>query len=171
MYSYQILNGLSYAINEALGYGTKVIVTPLPYLNEIGIRDNENALILDFNLGNLNDVVERIKNVSRASWNVPSDNYDKYLAKGKSRYEELKKTMKKIRVKNKFKDMMHNNLLRNVGEEFIEDNARAEDLISRGFCILVEDIKEKKQEIETAVKEVKKEKAIKEKAVKKVAKK
>lgn len=162
---------LSYSINEALSYGTKVIVTPLPYLDEIGIKNNENALILNFDLSNINDVVSNIKNVSRAKWNCPDDNYYKYLAKGTSKYEEMKRTMKKIRVKNKFKDMKHNNTLRNVGEEFIEDNLRADDLIARGFCILIEDIKEKAEEVETAVKEIKKEKAVKEKAVKKVAKK
>ena len=79
--------------------------------------------------------------------------------------------MKKIRVKNKFLDMKHNNVLRRVGEEFIEDNARAKDLIDRGFCVLVEDIKDKAEKavdvVETAVKEVKKEKAVKEKATKK----
>ena len=82
--------------------------------------------------------------------------------------------MKKIRVKNKFLDMKHGNALRRPGEEFIEDNTRADDLISRGFCILVEEFKDepkKEVEVEQAVKEVKKEKAVKEKAVKKNAKK
>lgn len=165
---------LSYSINEALAYGTKVIVTPLPYLDELGIENNKNALILDFDLKNMNDIVKNIKNVSRASWNAPQDIYFKYLAKSKSKYEEMKTKMKKIRIKVKFADMKHNNILRKVGEEFIEDGVRADDLISRGFAILVEDLEEPKKEvaqIETAVKEVKKEKAVKEKAVKKVAKK
>ena len=171
MFSFQIRSGLSYAINEALAYGTKVIVTPLPYLDEINIKNNENALVLNFDLSNMKDVVNNIKNVSRVIWNVPEDNYKKYLAESKSKYEEMKKYMKKIRVKNKFKDMKHNNILRNIGEEFIEEGARADDLIARGFCTLVEEIKEKKEEVETAVKEEKKEKAVKEKAVKRNAKK
>ena len=83
----------------------------------------------------------------------------------------MKKFMKKIKVKVQFKDMKHNNVIRKVGEEMIEDNARADDLIARGFCLLVEDIIEKKVEVEHAVKEEKKEKAIKEKAVKKIGKK
>ena len=162
---------LSYSINEALAYGTKVIVTPLPYLDELGVENNKNALILDFDLKNLNDIVKNIKNVFRASWNAPEDIYYKYLVQSKSNYEETKANMKKIRVKVKFADMKHNNILRKVGEEFIEDGVRADDLISRGFAILVEEIKEKKDEIEVEVKEEKKEKAVKEKAVKKVAKK
>lgn len=119
----------------------------------------------------MNDIVQKIKNVSRPIWNVPEDIYFKYLAKSKSNYEEMKTRMKKIRVKSKFLDMKHNNTLRKVGDEFIEDGVRADDLIARGFCVLVEEIKEKKDEVEVAVKEEKKEKAVKEKAVKKVAKK
>ena len=164
----------SYSIAEALSYGTKVIVTPLPYLQEMQIND-ANALILNFDLSNLNEVVAQIDKPKRVNWQMPTDNYSKYLASGKSKYEEAKKKMLKIRVKNKFLDMKHNNVLRRVGEEFIEDNTRAMDLIQRGFCVLVEDLKAVKEkavnEVETAVKEVKKEKAVKEKAVKKNAKK
>lgn len=88
--------------------------------------------------------------------------------------------MKKIKAKVKFKDMKHGNMLRYIGDVFIEDNARADDLIARGFVTLVEEIKEKAEPkkvekavetIEVAVKEEKKEKAVKEKAVKKNAKK
>ena len=164
----------SYSIVEALSYGTKVIVTPLPYLDEMQIN-GANALILNFDLSNLNEVVAKINNVTKVNWQMPQDIYGNYLAIGKSKFEEAKKKMLKIRVKNKFLDIKHNNALRKVGEEFIEDNTRAKDLIERGFCVLVEDLKAVKEkavnEVETAVKEVKKEKAVKEKAVKKNAKK
>lgn len=164
----------SYSIAEALSYGTKLIVTPLPYLKEIGINDT-NALILDFDLNNINEIVEQIENVKKVKWNMPKDNYKKYFAQSKSRYEEIKQTMKKIRVKNKFIDMKNHNILRKVGDEFIEDNARATDLIDRGFCVLVEDIKDKAIDVvETAdtnpIVEEKKEKAVR-KTVRKNAKK
>ena len=168
----------SYSINEALMYGKKIIVTPLPYLNELPIS-NENAFILDFDLKNIKDVALKLKSLQKAYKrvatnyeNILNDNYDKYLTKGKSHYfKEMKNNMKKIKAKVKFKDMKHNNILRNIGDEFVEENERAEDLIKRGFATLVEDIIEKKVEVEQAVKEAKKEKAIKEKAVKKNAKK
>ena len=151
----------SYSINEALMYGTQVIVTPLPYLKEFGIEDNKNALIMNFNCDNVNSIVERMKQGTRVKWNVPEDNYMNILAKGESHYErELSKGMKKIRTKVKFKDMLHNNILRIVGEEFIEEDARANDLIERGFAILVEDIKPKVVAVEKAVKEERKEKAV-----------
>lgn len=166
-------------------YGKKIICTPLPYLEELPESD-KNLIILNFDLSNIKEVVEKIKslisqnNAKATNYVVPyKDNYNKYLAKGKSKYEKEKYNgMKKIRAKVKFKDMKHNNLLRLAGEEFVEDEERADDLIRRGFATLVEEIKPKVEkavtEIETAVKEEKKEKAIKEtakKVVKKNAKK
>ena len=140
---------------------------------------DENIVILDFKLENLKDVVEKIKSFKSQNnrkatnyENVLNDNYAKYLYKGKSKYKEMRRTMKKIRVKNKFKDMKHNSLVRNVGDEFIEESVRADDLISRGFCVLVAEIPEKVEEVEVAApKEEKKETAVKEKAIKKVVKK
>lgn len=156
----------SYSISEAIMYGKRIIVTPLPYLKELGVT-NENTLILDFDLKNIQDIVARIKEPKKESLFVPEDNYKKYLVKGKSKYKkELTSGMLKVKVKQKFRDMKYNGLLRTIGEEFVEDEARAKDLIERGFVYLVEEIKEKKQEVEKAVKEVKKEKAVKEKAVK-----
>lgn len=146
-------------------------MTKLPYLNEIGIND-DNAIFLNFDCSNIDEVVEKIKRVHKVDWSFPCDNYSQFLyTNSKSKYKELKSNMKKIKVKNKFLDMKHNNILRRVGEEFIEDNVRADDLINRGFCTLVEEIKNKTEKavdvVETAVKEVKKEKAVKEKAIKK----
>lgn len=166
----------SYTINEALMYNKNIIVTPLPYLHELGVT-NKNTLILNFDLSNINDIVSKIKDVKKQTWCLPKDNYSNILAKGKSKYKkELSNGMMRIRVKQKFRDMKHlqmdgKGVLRRIGDEIIEDEARAKDLIERGFATLVENIVEKKQEVETAVKEVKKEKAVKEKAVKTPAKK
>lgn len=71
--------------------------------------------------------------------------------------------MKRLKVKNPFWDKTENNRKRNVGEEFEASDERANDLISRGFAISLEDKIEKKVKIEEAVKEIKKEKAVKEK--------
>jgi hypothetical protein len=157
----------SYSINEALSYGKAVVVTPLPYLNELPVA-NEKAFILDFNLKNIKDVVEKIKSLkSQNKRNVTnygyilSDNYKNILAEGKSKYlsKEWKERMKKIKVKAKFTDMKHDNILRTIGEEFIEEDARAEELISRGYATLVEVIKPKEVKIEKAVADKEEEKA------------
>ena len=79
--------------------------------------------------------------------------------------------MIKLKVKKAFKDMMHENFIRSVGDIFVEEDARAKDLIARGFATLVEEIKPQVAEVEEAVKkEPKKEKAIASKIVKAIKK-
>lgn len=140
---------------------------------------SENIVILDFNLQNIKDVVEKIKlfkssnNRSATSYeNMLADNYKNILAKGKSKYDiERRKHMIKLKVKKAFKDMKHENFIRSVGDIFVEEDARANDLIARGFCSLVEEIKPKVEKVEEAIKkEAKKEKAIVEKVVKAIKK-
>ena len=152
--------GLSYSINEALAYGKQVVVTPLPYLDEIGIKNDENALILNFDCSNIKDVVEKIKTPKKVTWNVPNDNYGTILEKIKSNYEKERIGMKRIRVKQKFRDMKHGNILRSTGEEFVEEAERADDLINRGYAILIEEIKQKTEKVEAAVKENHEERAV-----------
>lgn len=77
---------------------------------------------------------------------------------------------KRIRVIKRFKDLQHNNIIRQVDDVIIEEEERADYIIAKGYAELIEEIKPK-VEVETAVKEVKKEKAVKEKAVKPKAKK
>ena len=89
--------------------------------------------------------------------------------------------MIKVRVRDAFKEKDNNNIERGIGEKLIYENERAKDLIGRGYCEFVQEIKEEKKTkdkkekeieiIEVAVKEEKKEKAVKEKAVRKNAKK
>lgn len=172
MFSSLTQNGCSYSIVEALSYGTQPVVTPLPFLNEIGIT-NENALILDFDLKNMKDIVERIKTVKKVKWCIPDDDYIKYLSDKKSTYEEDRKKMKRIKVTTRFYDTK-NGLHRAVGDEFEEVNDRADYIVSRGFAVELATIPEAKEKkvAEVAVKEVKKEKAVKEvKKAKKNAKK
>lgn len=169
----------SYSINEAEAYGTKVIVTPLPYLEEIGINES-NAIICNFDMSNIDEVVEKIKQVERVDWNAPEDNYKKYLVKSKSTYKERIKGMKKLRVKKNFTDMAHGNAKRRVNDILLEDDARAKVLIDNNYADLIGEvvvekaIKDEPKEI--PVKEEKKAKAVKvepkkEKAVKRNAKK
>ena len=154
---------MSYSINEALAYGKQVVVTPLPYLEEIGIRRNENAVILEFDCSNIKEVADQIENLKEITWKPPEDGYNKILVPSKSTYTERRMGMKRIKVKQKFLDMKHNNIQRRTGEEFIEENDRADDLINRGFCLLVEELTPKETPAkEVAVKtEAKKERAIK----------
>ena len=157
---------MSYSINEARAYGTQTITTRLPYLEEININD-DNAIILEFDISNLKEVVEKIKEQAhkRISWDIPKDNYRNILAKGKSKYKEMRKGMAKVRVTVRFRDMANNGIWREVGNEIECDKERAKVIVEHGFGKLIEEAIEP---VEEAVKEVKKEKAVKEKATKEV---
>ena len=76
----------SYSINEALYRNIPVVVTPLPYLEEIGVEDGKNAYILEFDCSNIDEVARKMVNIPKFEFKHLKDNYDKILAKGKSKY-------------------------------------------------------------------------------------
>lgn len=95
----------SYAINEALYRNIPVIVTPLPYLSEIGVEDGKNAYIMDFDCSNINHIVENITNIPKFEFKKLPDSYNKILSKGKSKYEEKRKTLVKFQCTRPYKDL------------------------------------------------------------------
>ncbi len=77
----------SYSINEMLFRNKPVIVTPLPYLDEIGVKDGVNAYIMEFDGSNVESIVKRILKIPRFEYRRFTDSYDKILVKSKSFYE------------------------------------------------------------------------------------
>lgn len=151
----------SYAINEALYRNIPVIVTPLPYLKEIGVEDNKNAYIMDFDCSNVEDIVMKIQNKPKFEFEQLEDNYYKILAKGKSKYKEELKMKAKVRATKRFEGIRdaERDVMPKEGEEWITTKERAEFLESKGVITIVEII-EDKSKIEkkvTAKKEEKKE--------------
>lgn len=67
-----------YSIVESLMVGTPVIATDLPVLKELGVKDKENAFILDFNMSNV-DIDQIIKKPLKVSYKPPKSTWDKYL--------------------------------------------------------------------------------------------
>lgn len=55
----------SYTINESLYRNIPVIVTPLPYLEEIGVKDGKNAWILNFDCSNMKHIIDNIYNIPK----------------------------------------------------------------------------------------------------------
>ena len=70
---------LSYSINKALYKNKPVIVTPLPYLEEIGVIDNVNSYIINFDCSNIKDVIKKLKNPPKFKFKKLVDNYDNIL--------------------------------------------------------------------------------------------
>ena len=75
----------SYTIAEALFRNKPVIVTPLPYLEEIGVEDGKNAYIMEFDCSNINDIVKNITNVPKFNFKRWEDGYGDIFTKKKAK--------------------------------------------------------------------------------------
>lgn len=149
----------SYTLNEALYRNIPIITTPLPYLNEIGVKDGENAYIMQFDCSNVADIVKRIKKVPKFEFNRMEDNYSNIFKNSKSHYEEDLKMKVKVRCIQNYYDIetgerkvfsldvpydepkKHPNRV-----EWITTRERAEHLQSKGLVKIVEFIEEDKKE-------------------------
>jgi len=91
---------IGYTPVESLSVGTPVIVTPCDSFLEIGVKNNENGFVVDFDMQNINytDIYEkRLK----FDFKAKEDNYKNILLKSKSSYkEDLQKTVKVKCIKN-----------------------------------------------------------------------
>lgn len=65
----------SYTIAEALFRNKPIIVTPLPYLKEIGVEDGKNAYIMEFDCSNIDNIVENITTVPKFKFEKWDDDY------------------------------------------------------------------------------------------------
>ena len=149
----------SYTLNEALYRNIPIITTPLPYLNEIGIKDGDNAYIMQFDCSNVADIVKRIKKVPKFEFNRMEDNYSNLFKDSKSHYEEDLKMNVKVRCIQNYYDIetderkvfsldvsydepkKHPNRV-----EWITTRERAEHLQNKGLVKIVEFIEEDKKE-------------------------
>ena len=159
----------SYTINEALYRNKPVIVTPLPYLDEIGVKNGENAYIMSFDCSNIDEIVKNITNIPKFTFKHLEDKYDEIIVKGKSHYEEEKYMKVKVRAKASFvgKRDAERNVWPKLGEEWITDLERAEYLESKNAVEIIETIKEEPIKQEEKKVEIKEEKPKKTKSKKK----
>lgn len=75
-----------YSINEALGYGVRVVRTPLSVAKELKIP-KEAELVLDWDCENIDQVVENIFNPKKEfSYNPPKDGWKGFLVLEPSNY-------------------------------------------------------------------------------------
>ena len=132
----------SYTINEALYRNVPVIVTPLPYLEEIGYKDGSTGYTIDFECRNIDEVAKKMTNIPKFNFKPLKDIYGKLFTNKPTEYkEENMKT--KIRCIQAYYDLQ---LERNVekDETIIVDNDRATHLITLGLAELVERVENKK---------------------------
>lgn len=149
----------SYTLNEALYRNIPIITTPLPYLDEIGVKDGINAYIMDFDCKNVDSIVERITDIPKFNFERLEDKYDEIFTDIKSYYEEEQKMKVKVKCIQNFYDMeQEERKVKSLVEyyeepekhpnrvEWITTKARADHLVMKGLVQIVEYIDEVKVE-------------------------
>lgn len=149
-----------YTINEALGYGVPVVTTPLSILKELPITDNEH-LVLEYDCSNVDEIARQIfeKEIKPFKYNPPKDNWEDYIIKEKSNYEEEKIMKYLVEATNKYTETgisdgelsvlkKINNYIPKQGERWEVNYERKEKLVENGFVIVIEEIKEKVEKSE-----------------------
>lgn len=130
---------------EALSLGVPVICTDVDAFKEIGVKDGENAFVCDFDLHDLD--VNKIYNTKlKFEYEAPKDGYGKIFAKGKSQYmEDFKKKVLVEAIINPFFFDIELKENKELGEQYVVNRNRAEDLIEKGLVKFVRDIEEEKK--------------------------
>lgn len=146
----------SYTINEALYRNIPVITTPLPYLEEIGVKDGVNSWILDFDCKNIKHVVDNIMNIPKFKFNRLNDSYDEILSHIPSHFEEDKYMKVKVEALGTYKQFnvidTELNKIPEEGEQFEITKERLNVLIGNNelgkvFVKIVEPVKKEEKAI------------------------
>ena len=146
------VEGDSYSLKEALYRGIPIAVCELPYFKEIGIEDGKNALYLNLDCSNVEEVAKKIREPLKFTFEPVKDDYDKIIVAGKSIYKEELKMKAKVKCIKNYYDMKFNKNITTLNDPFIVDLIRAEELVAAGVCEIVERLEEPKVE-DAAVKE------------------
>lgn len=146
----------SYTINESLYRNIPVIVTPLPYLEEIGVKDGINAWILDFECSNMQHIIDNIMNKPKFVFKHLEDKYDELLSHTPSHFKEDKIMKVKVEALDTYEkyNIIDNELNRipKAGEQFEVTKERLNVLLGNNdsgkvFVQIVEPITEIKKSI------------------------
>lgn len=131
----------SYTINESLYRNIPVIVTPLPYLKEIGYKDGKNGYTMEFDCSNVKDIADKILDIPKFEFKKMKDGYNKIFIKSKSDYYEkyLKPVNMRIIFERGYKDLfldkwvVHNEIIENI------PMYRARDLEQSGLAVIIDE--------------------------------
>lgn len=119
---------IGYAPVEALSVGTPVIVTPCDSFLEIGVKNNENGFVIDFNMKEIN-YVDIYEKCLKFDFKAKEDNYKNMLVKSKNTYkEDLKKIVEVICVE---KFITKEGKEMKPGDPLEINKVRAENLVDR----------------------------------------
>ena len=127
--------GFGFVPEEALQQGVPVIVTPFSVLEELGIKDGENAIVLPFDMKNIDvwDIYNRI-GTFKFKYEPRTGDWRKLMSPGKGTYQEDMSYVYKVRFTKNYEQsrMIDAVKLRRVkeGEECVVDYNRYVSLLN-----------------------------------------
>lgn len=128
--------GYCYSVAESLCVGTPVIVTDIPVLKEIGVKDGKNGFILDFDLSNV-DVKKIYKGLPAFEYEPIKDSWDKIFAKGPSTYKQDQNVMVKVQCITPYFDIQLNKDITPADAPYEVNKIRAEYLEDKKVVKLI----------------------------------
>lgn len=129
--------GYSYSIIESLMVGTPVIVHPIGALEDMQVKDRENAFVIPFDMFDI-PIKEIYKGLPKFTYTPRKDDWKKFLAEGESNYNEWRKKPVRIKTIRLYYDILLDREMR-LGEEQEVGRTRAERLIELGLAEEVDD--------------------------------
>ena len=144
----------SYTINEALYRNVPVIVTPLPYLEEIGYKDGVTGYTIRFDCENLDEVASKLTNKPSFKFKQLKDIYGELFTNKETLYKE-----DNMKVKAKCIQAYYDIKLERIVEReetIIVDKARADYLVGLGLVEIEEIIKDEPENKKKPMKKVEK---------------
>lgn len=126
-----------YSINEALGYGTRIIRTPLTVAKELNIPQSAE-IVVEWDMSNVDEVVEAIfKPKKPFKYTPPADGWGEMLVKEPSdyKYDEMKVIVKPCA---RYFDLQLQKQMDIWSEPFTVSEERAMNLARQGLIKIVE---------------------------------
>lgn len=93
-----------YSVVEALSVGTPALVTDLPVYHEIGLKNDENGFLVDFDLSNLN-ITDIYNKALKFKYQPKEDNYKNILDNTPSTYKKELNTYVNVEVIKRYFDL------------------------------------------------------------------
>ena len=106
-------------------------------IKEIGVEDNKNAYILNFDCSNVKEIVDKINNVPEFKFKKLKDNYNTLFTKDKSNYKGQSKVTVRCKV-NYYDDLQLNRKIF-LNEIFKVDRLRADELVKAKVCEIIKE--------------------------------
>lgn len=159
------VEGDSYSIREALYRNIPIVVCELSYFKEYDIKDGKNAIFMELDSSNVEDVAKRMKKKLIFNFEPIKDDYDKIIVDGKSHYEEDKKMKVKVEALKAFEGIRdaERNVYPKEGDTWNCSKERADFLEENGVARIIEEEKPEIKIVEAPkeAKEIKKPKKTK----------